>query len=516
MPTTPANLPVELFKPILSFYTPSQCKLNEAGIHKRTLSAVALVCRTWALTCQPKIFEEIVLRNAKDVYRLWELMSHPLSRIGGYVKTIEYVVTNENCRVPWIDIACRKLKRCPKLSSSVRFHLYAGRVTARRLATAVSSPMSRCHRVTCIDRLELGLVKFAWLQDLGRVVRELSCLTKVELYGIVWEEPKEGGELPALLPCLSPGNLPTCVYKMRWCTDDRMALWLACMCSLVRTCQLRIEDVRALYWITRSLSVPWTFPIEAWSEKDAIHVDAHEWKLEAALTTSTGTAQQSIYSLQLHIARTSAKDWKTIEAPVMSLRDLREVCFHFDHSDDMRTFATREIPLDMPRLWSSYKHQLTLCTAEGGDKHTVYHTNAVRQETEDWLENQANRCQWTSEQTARLTSAFRERDLGVYRPMIRKLGKALYPDAYLESDDEQDQGSDASDEESEIAERRLRGDTTEEKRKGKSGIEPKPEAREETAEFKSRTEDVGQRLEPRGSERAKQAREGPETLGESR
>ncbi|KAJ3554731.1 hypothetical protein NM688_g2955 [Phlebia brevispora] len=445
MSATATDLPVELFDLILSFYDSSSFS-NKVGISKRQLGAIVLVCRHWALACQPKMFENIRLHGLKDFNRLWEAMSHPLSRIGGYVKTIEYIVWDDLSATPWIYIACRKLKHFPKLSSSVQFRLVSFDIDAKKLTMAIRSPISRCHRIMCIDTLHLSDVKFARLEDLGRAVGELPCLKKAEFYTIMWDEPKRDGEFPALLPCLkSSQKSPACLHlDMFECTDNSAVLWLACLHG---TRRLRTEDLQTLYRIVRSR--PYSSHFNTRRERDTIYVDGYNWKLEVTVR-ATERSQQYIHTLRIRIpvAVSDGIDWTSIGEYIVSLGDLHQVCFHFDDSREMEDFAALFIALDMPHLCCSPKLKLTLETTEGDEKHTVCQTDAMRQEVESWLQKEAEECEWTSEEATALARAFRERDLEAYEPMIQKLRKRGRHGGRWRREDEEDASGDEETQES--------------------------------------------------------------------
>ncbi|KAJ3531869.1 hypothetical protein NM688_g7510 [Phlebia brevispora] len=380
MSTTAANFPVELFDLMLSFYEHDPCNgeydrpRKSVGINRRNLGTLALICRRWALACQPKIFEEISLKGLEDFNGLWELMSHPSSRIGGYLKTVRYELTNDS-RIPWIHVACRKLKHYPKLSSEVQFRIHAQWVETKHITTGLSSPISRSHRIMCIDTLFLARVKFARLEDLRRVLRELPYLRKAELDMINWKEWKKGDELATVL---SYGTFsrksPTCIYSMRGCTDDSTVLWLACLC---RMRELRTKDLQALYQIGCFIPGRGIFAVKAWMEKDSIYLDAHYWEFKATLR-STDTSQQYVHSLQFQIPDISydSTEWMRIDEYIISLEDLNEVCFRFNDVKDMQTFAT-VIALGMPHLCCSSRLKFTLETTQGVEKRIVCHTDAI-------------------------------------------------------------------------------------------------------------------------------------------
>ncbi|KAJ3554732.1 hypothetical protein NM688_g2952 [Phlebia brevispora] len=436
-PSAAAKIPVEALDRIISFYkidSPQRVHLS-----KGELGAISLVCRTWTPACQPQLFENIALYSLKDANKLLELMSHPSSRIGG---------------TPWIHIACRKLKHHPKLPSSLQFHLKhsplesgfflldSDPIDGKQVTTAIRSPMSRCHRIMCMDTLYLWGVKFARLEDLGRVVGELPCLRVAFFQMAEWNEPKEGSEFPPLPSCRKSSQKSlTCVYNMTTCTDNRAGLWLACLHPPNKTPQVRIEDLRALYETVMSIFARGFISVAR--ENDAIYVNRRLGVYSLMVTLrSPDTSPQHVHSFRFIDPRPSCPElWTRLDKYISSQGDLHEVCFHFTDSKNIQQFATDIVAACMPFLSFSSKLKFTLETTEGVEKHTVCQTNAIRQEIEHWLEEKAKECEWTSEDVTALSCAFRERDLKAYKPMILKLRKAPWGCDDPESEDEENPAS---------------------------------------------------------------------------
>ncbi|KAF7794973.1 hypothetical protein EIP86_006116 [Pleurotus ostreatoroseus] len=90
-----AEVPVELFDLVLSFYTAqdlhdAQLERNYVKTEKRQIAQIALVCRAWARACQPKLFEELELRSREDLKQLLSLMARPKTLIRDYILFIKF------------------------------------------------------------------------------------------------------------------------------------------------------------------------------------------------------------------------------------------------------------------------------------------------------------------------------------------------------------------------------------------------------------------------------------------
>ncbi|KAJ3554728.1 hypothetical protein NM688_g2956 [Phlebia brevispora] len=437
MPATAADIPSELFDLILSFYDPraqaSYWERNNVPIPKRELGSIALVCRSWALACRVKIFNDIILRRLEDAEELLAFVKHPMSHIAEYLSYISFVLPKDSkCGMPWIHIACRKLKHYSKISTSVEFHLHARAIEPGELSKAVSSPGPKCNRIMCVNTLSLTDVRLARLEDLGRVVRALPCLKKVQLYGVEWNEPKQG-ELPARSMYLSPANAPTCTYIMENCTDVVAALWLACLHSPTKRSQMHKEDVWALWRVVPAVMTHRghyrkSIKIRAQRERDVIYVEAPDrCKLKVALT-STNESQKRIHRLRFNrLANTSSEesDWSEVDERIAELTELCAVEFRCGRPKRLRTFANGIVVLKMPRLCCSSRLQFTLAIEDKGETKLICETDAVRQNMEHHLKKMARQCGWTSKQITTLLDAFRKRHFGAYSQQTSMLQDAL-------------------------------------------------------------------------------------------
>ncbi|KAJ3521858.1 hypothetical protein NM688_g8961 [Phlebia brevispora] len=419
MPATAADVPIELYDLILSFYEPRTSDdyhdVQYVPIQKHKLGAKALVCRNWALKCQPKLFDDIELRSLDDAEQLITFMNHPTSRVHRYLKTISYRLVDISPGIPWIHIACRKLRHSKRLPSSVKFLLNAPlchMIKAKDFLAAISSPFPTSNRIMCIGSLHLATVEFSRFGDLVRAVRQLPCLNMAEFRRVKWAEHEDFRDGQTLMiPYLPPLIAPICIYSMEDCTDDWAAIWLACSRSSTKSRQLLKGDVEALHRImscvVRCQSMP--EPVRSWIEDDKIcwylshpgsglHIDVfivdfdmYHWKLKATLTsTGKSTVHREVQRLQfdLHRRRSyesvdSGTDWTTIDEQLATLQALDQVNFRFTSSQDMFPFAEETIASHMPRLYLSNKLQFTMVSGAGSDLEARDQTENVQQGTSE-------------------------------------------------------------------------------------------------------------------------------------
>ncbi|KAJ3551254.1 hypothetical protein NM688_g4809 [Phlebia brevispora] len=433
MPATAADIPVELYDLILSFYSIDPLHLaeerNHTGVTRSELCDLALVCHRWALACQPKLFHSIDLWNLEDAEGLLELVDHATSRIGGYLKVIRYVLYIDNCERSWVHIACRKLGRSPKLSSEVEFRLNAvmryGAPTDKQVVMAASNPLPRCSRIMHIQKVDLAHITFRRLEDLGKILRELHGLKEANFREVKWDAPTKG-DLPALIPHLSPTSAPITTYSMQGCTDDLAVLWLACLRSPTKTCQIQEQEFQALWQMLTSTADSSIHPVRSQRTDDQIRITTGEDGLTGFLK-SPGRSQKRIQILRLDIRMHSwwwSSDRSAIDEQIVSLSDLDAIELSFTSAEHMLDFAERILPFDMPRLCCSTKLQFTFAAGED-ELRPSCQTDAVRKAMERSLEEHAKQSGWTSDQTTALLNAFRERDLEMYGPLASALDKAL-------------------------------------------------------------------------------------------
>ncbi|KAJ3555191.1 hypothetical protein NM688_g2713 [Phlebia brevispora] len=430
MLATAADIPADLFDLILSFYKVGDWnrhqRYNYVLIHKRKLGAISLVCRRWADLCQPKLLPRVIqLQSLADAEELLGLMNDPSSHVGGYLKTITFVLPTCRCRVPWIHIACRKLQHCTKLSPAVQFRLDAGEMADKELAKAISSPLSGYSGIMCVKSLHLTRVIFPQLEGLGRVVRKFPCLQEAHFVRVEWKG-SEHGEFPELRSLPTGRRAPACTFKMIGCTDNWAALWLASLDSSNRTRRLRKEDLQALWRLVDGI-YRGAFTVRSWRETDAIYVDAlGMWRLKATLS-STPQSRSHIRRIQfstLDWTYTATQcTWMMLDEHFTNFADLQEIDFHSNSSKDMEAFAMRTVAHAMPRLCCSSKLQFTLAShANGGNEsQTVCMTGVVRRAIETSLEKRAQQCAWTLEQISALLAAFRDHNRRAYMQLQLKL-----------------------------------------------------------------------------------------------
>ncbi|KAJ3532466.1 hypothetical protein NM688_g7418 [Phlebia brevispora] len=460
MPATAADVPVELFDLILSFYSPYGLDdhewINSVPIQKGKLSALSLVCRTWASICQQKLFEVVTLWNLKDAETLLELMNHPASRIGGYLRKVVYRLSTDNCKIPWVHTACRKLAFCPKLTPSAKFHLYTSEGTIKQLAMALSNPLPRCIRAMCIHKLTLKGVKVGRIYDLASVLNALPCLEKARLWGLSWTESRIS-ELPAPVRSSLPGECPHLrLYHER--VPGQLGRVVA---SRPASSEQDVSAARGrssgfVAGATQSEKCAFRSRVEGEgpdlciapvlimrfsNSRYPVDIERGDiWTLQATLA-SAGTSPKHVQRLRFNIVEPGVLaqtnyNWGAIDSCIIALNDLDEVEFRFSEAKGMMDFAGRTlIALRMLRLHCSSRLRFTLVDedGEGDEQLPVCQTDTVHEAMERWIKAAARKCEWSSRREIAFLNAYREGNLETYTRYLVKLFKVLGPDLNLDS-----------------------------------------------------------------------------------
>lgn len=256
-----AKVPVELFDLILSFYTAqdfndAQLERNYVKTEKRQIASVALVCRTWAAACQPRLFEELELRCREDLEQLLGLMACPKTKIQQYIWFIKCRVKPADSSPPWIYLAYIQL--IPKVISSRQ---------PRTLDIYIDGPSHKEYKglerqlflrplppsVTRVSNLYLTDLHFKRFRDLVKLVSAYPSLKCVKCDRVTWD-PATDNELPAPKSSLSRCTPYTRQYSMHQCTDIGAAVWLPLLLSQDRLHSLRPQEAHAIRRIASALT----------------------------------------------------------------------------------------------------------------------------------------------------------------------------------------------------------------------------------------------------------------------
>jgi len=104
MVASASDLPSELVDRILDFIDPKIFYEDPAvSMDKKELGLVASSCRYWAQRCQPRIFEEIILRSSVDVYDLLAFLDDARSCVSLHLRCI--ILQSNLPKAPWLHLA---------------------------------------------------------------------------------------------------------------------------------------------------------------------------------------------------------------------------------------------------------------------------------------------------------------------------------------------------------------------------------------------------------------------------
>lgn len=254
---TASDLPVDLFDLIISFIEVHVHERNfngMVGFNKRSLGRVALVCRRWARTCQPKIFETITLRSRQDFIDLWSLIVCPESMVPRFIRYLGLDPANFDASAPWIHLVCQKvLSRSLHSDLSVMLDLKGQERTPLVLGRSIHVSLPRCLPVFSlgIRQLNLQYVHFRSLKDLARLTGEMPSLRDLYCNKVTW--PPTSDEQPHHLSFVTRRSQWSLSYSMHDCTDSTAAVLLSLRIVPVGQPRLGIDDIHAMCCILRAL-----------------------------------------------------------------------------------------------------------------------------------------------------------------------------------------------------------------------------------------------------------------------
>ena len=233
MAITGGDIPAELFGIILTFLRSPVLTLSRKGrrgvaAEKSELGAISLVSRYWAKMCRPRIFTNITLRCADDIYTLLSFIRSPLSCIAEYI-VIVTIPPLPSSGIPWIHLL-------PLLWPNLRYKEWALAVRVDGPAAARQSNMRSVHRVPrpvpsfsqYIDALTLRKVKFRRFGDLVALVEEFRQLNKLHCEELTWPEETTTPKLPQ-----RRAHALFTAASMTDCTSDWRAMWFTAGFSAV-------------------------------------------------------------------------------------------------------------------------------------------------------------------------------------------------------------------------------------------------------------------------------------------
>ncbi|KAJ3558198.1 hypothetical protein NM688_g1070 [Phlebia brevispora] len=368
---TASDVPIELYDLIISFYEPpslselsQQDSRNQVTVSKREMGQIALVCCSWARTCQPKIFRDVALRSNEDADTLLRLANSPTSRIANYLS-------------PYTSL-CRPLRQL--LPSSPEFRMSVSGVSHLQLMTAMHTtfPRSIASRLLRVPSIRLQSVQFERFHDLAKLLAEMPSLGKVSCRNVTWKQ-SFGDDVPPPVPGPRRVALPVKQYSMRGCTSNTGTIWLSTL--LIQSDPLHMEDARALCSIASGFSQYAGGAIPAFSDlstsarstKDAICFCARDlaglsWTPAIKFSLYSSNRTRRVRRIDIDYRCCSQlwhPDWMVIDDHMAALSDLESVVFSFRARQDMMFVANEVARKGILHLSTSTRLWYTIPSEEG-------------------------------------------------------------------------------------------------------------------------------------------------------
>ncbi|KAJ3553904.1 hypothetical protein NM688_g3376 [Phlebia brevispora] len=240
----------------------AECERNYVQCSKAELGQIALVCRRWARSIQPLIFQDVQLYTSQDARSLAVLLKHPTTRVGQYITRIEGKIDGKgHLRSPWIH--CIGLQILPKLrglqadSVSLELEVCGLSPTKHMLSSIHPYPRSTPNFSAGVREFKLSDTRFNSLEHLIRLIKGMPSLENVECERVTWDaDSLQAGRVLYPTSYLARDNsLEEVEYKMTDCTNDVAASWLGILLGPTRGDVLDLVDadwLRAMTSICKS------------------------------------------------------------------------------------------------------------------------------------------------------------------------------------------------------------------------------------------------------------------------
>ncbi|KAJ3529827.1 hypothetical protein NM688_g7796 [Phlebia brevispora] len=220
-----------------------------------------------------------------------------------------------------------------------------------------------------LQELKLTNVPFKSFEHLVWLIRAMPSLQTVNCEGVMWETLGAGTDLmpppTSFLTCARGKPAPQSVrYRMKSCTDNRAAFWLAAILGLTKADTLDRTDMNALCAMVSAWRAD--DPCSSARYQDAIGIG----HIRVFLTSRIGTSQpQRIRSIAFVTweSKRSYFDLPELDKQVKNLSALQAVLYVFRHVESLLEYRDEFLPL-IPRLGRSSKLKLVLKSKEGFGK----------------------------------------------------------------------------------------------------------------------------------------------------
>lgn len=238
-PAAPASIPLELHDLLADSFAlqpgifdklpPSQVSdtwsgRNHTFIDKHEMNHCALVCSSWAMKCQPHLFNTVTLRSRQDLNTLLGFLKSTVSRISQYIQYIE--IPEQRLDVPpWLHLVSHLYPKLRCEQFTLSFHLRGPLHAKYRTMRSIHYLLPRTNPSTAslnVTSLSLQDISLHSLGDLIQAVGEMPQLNHMTCTAVAWEM------IPRVRTSMKIAANSARRFMMRTtgCTDNIVAVWL--------------------------------------------------------------------------------------------------------------------------------------------------------------------------------------------------------------------------------------------------------------------------------------------------
>ncbi|KAJ3559792.1 hypothetical protein NM688_g123 [Phlebia brevispora] len=345
---------------------------------KRQRGVISLVCRRWADTLRPWIFDSITLRSREDADALFSLSLRPHSDVLDYINVIEVSqsLTQYPYR-PWIHTVYPAFDKLDSRIPAIHLTL-CGPLPEGKFMKSICErlPASVPLYFTSITRLTLTNLHFRRVTDLVRIPRELPSLQFVHCRDITWNCPSSAEMPPAsqYLSRMPVSDLDGITYALQGCTDNSVAGWFTALLAPRWRDRVQQSDAHIICHIASALArnidsskVPeWT--MQATREEDHLGFIGRDEndpemclfpEFRAHLTQHVAAHARQVRAIWFHPLDVSAtlehSDWEAIGSVTATLPSLEALIIISASHADLLSFHNQILVPKMPSFHQSSK-----------------------------------------------------------------------------------------------------------------------------------------------------------------
>ncbi|KAJ3556659.1 hypothetical protein NM688_g1906 [Phlebia brevispora] len=374
---TGVDVPQELFDSMIKHLGWKRGYENRSMVNvkasKQELGRLALVCRRWAKSLQPKIFEEITLRNREDAVALLSFLKCPTSAVSRYVRELKLVIAITSYPYPpWIHTVCSFI--FPRLHCKPKIILTLdGPLPSEKAMKSLHEFIPGSMPLFCsgIQRVNLTDLHFKSYTHLSHTIASLPNLIHISLKKVTWDcTPESENEVP---PARRARFRQPPKYSMEECTANAAAIWFR---VLLNCPGQSIEQVDATQLCRIALAVAKGAKSGQCDGREVIPEtlclvgalpNDHSFRMHIFLTPHVEGQARNIQSVVFNsrfLLELVDIDWKGVSNMLAILPRLQALLFVFDEPDDMLSFRKSVVLEKMARFKGDPRLKYALNIAE--------------------------------------------------------------------------------------------------------------------------------------------------------